>query len=243
MIAFALKLLLAHLLGDFALQQDAWVKDKRAQKHLSPYLYLHVLIHGILLLLLLQEQRYWPAILIIVFSHLIIDFIKLHLDQALSSAWLFMLDQLAHLAVLICVVYYYYPFQIGELGFLEPPSLLLAIALLMVTYVSAVLIKLAMNQWNLQQDTENDSLSKAGRYIGILERLFVFGFIVLQQWPAIGLLIAAKSVFRFGDLSRAKDRKLTEYVLIGTLLSFGLAILTGVGYQYALEWLVENGNK
>ena len=66
----------------------------------------------------------------------------------------------------------------------------------------------------------------------MLERLLVFGFIVLQQWPAIGWLIAAKSILRFSDLSRAKDRKLTEYVLIGTLLSFSLAIFIGLLYRY-----------
>jgi hypothetical protein len=36
-------------------------------------------------------------------------------------------------------------------------------------------------------------------------------------------------------LQEAKDRKLTEYILIGTLLSFGIAILTGMGYQYIKE--------
>jgi hypothetical protein len=35
--------------------------------------------------------------------------------------------------------------------------------------------------------------------------------------------LAAKSIFRFGDF---KDRKLTEYVLIGNLLSFGMAMIT-----------------
>jgi hypothetical protein len=43
------------------------------------------------------------------------------------------------------------------------------------------------------------------------------------HFEAIGFLIAAKSIFRFGDLKEAKDLKMTEYVLIGTLLSFGIA--------------------
>ena len=59
----------------------------------------------------------------------------------------------------------------------------------------------------------------------------------MQQWAAIGLLIAAKSVFRFGDLNKGKNRKLTEYVLIGTLLSFGLAILSGMLYLYLTDQL------
>ena len=47
---------------------------------------------------------------------------------------------------------------------------------------------------------------------------------------AICLLITAKSVFRFNDLKESNSRKLTEYILIGTLLSFGLAIMTGLIY-------------
>ena len=94
-----------------------------------------------------------------------------------------------------------------------------------------------MSNWSLEEDNSEDSLESAGKYIGILERLFVFGFILLNQWSAIGLLIAAKSVFRFGDLSRAKDRKLTEYILIGTLISFGLAIFIGPVYQYLIKQL------
>jgi hypothetical protein len=50
----------------------------------------------------------------------------------------------------------------------------------------------------------------------------------MGHFDAIGFLLAAKSIFRFGDLKEAKDRKLTEYVLIGTLLSFGIALLIGL---------------
>jgi hypothetical protein len=89
-------------------------------------------------------------------------------------------------------------------------------------------MKMVMSRWKLNEDDQDDSLNDAGKYIGILERLFVFGFILMSQWGAIGFLLTAKSVFRFGDLSKAKDRKLTEYILIGTLLSFGIAILIGL---------------
>lgn len=40
--------------------------------------------------------------------------------------------------------------------------------------------------------------------------------------------LAAKSIFRFGELSKSKEIKTTEYVLIGTLASFTIAILTGL---------------
>jgi len=73
----------------------------------------------------------------------------------------------------------------------------------------------------------------------MLERLLVFVLIILEQWSAIGFLITAKSVLRFSDISKAKDRKLTEYILIGTLLSFGLAILVGLGYQKLKPMIIE----
>jgi len=57
-------------------------------------------------------------------------------------------------------------------------------------------------------------------------------FIVIGRWEGVGFLLTAKSVFRYGDLSESKNRKLTEYVLIGTLLSFSLAIIAGLVYSY-----------
>jgi hypothetical protein len=55
--------------------------------------------------------------------------------------------------------------------------------------------------------------------------------VISGHWEAIGFMLAAKSIFRFGDLKDSKDRKLTEYVLIGTMISFGTAIVIGVIVQ------------
>ena len=43
----------------------------------------------------------------------------------------------------------------------------------------------------------------------------------------MAILLAAKSISRFGELSKAQEIKTTEYVLIGTLASFTIAILIG----------------
>jgi hypothetical protein len=43
----------------------------------------------------------------------------------------------------------------------------------------------------------------------------------------IGFLLAAKSIFRFGELTKPREVKITEYVMIGTLSSFTIAILLG----------------
>jgi hypothetical protein len=239
MVELALKLIIAHVLGDFVLQPDKWVEDKKQKKHKSPALYYHLLIHAFAVITLLGfNLSYWPIIITIVVSHYIIDLIKLNIPQRINGRLQFISDQLAHLLVIGILVYIYVPYQVNWGIIYSEKALLFVLAILCVTYVAAIFMKMIMSKWPLPEDCSNDSLEHAGKYIGILERLFVFGFIVLNQWAAIGLLITAKSVFRFGDLTRSKDRKLTEYILIGTLLSFGMAIIVGVIYLKAIkEWI------
>ncbi|WP_425075119.1 DUF3307 domain-containing protein [Psychroserpens sp. S379A] len=236
MILLSLKLLIAHILGDFVLQPDRWVKHKKKKKHKSKFLYFHGLVHLLSLLILLQfNWSYWPYYILIVVSHVIIDVIKLNLEGKINTRLLFIIDQLLHLIIIGLVVYLNNPITINFEHIYSKEVLLFILAILLITYVCSIIMKMIMSKWNLKEDNSEDSLKNAGKYIGILERLFVFGFIILNQWSAIGLLITAKSVFRFGDLSRAKDRKLTEYMLIGSLISFGLAILIGLAYSYVIK--------
>lgn len=75
---------------------------------------------------------------------------------------------------------------------------------------------------------EENGLEKAGEWIGYIERFLVLTFILVNQWAGIGFLLAAKSIFRYGDLKENKDIRMTEYVLIGTLCSFTIAIICGL---------------
>ena len=59
---------------------------------------------------------------------------------------------------------------------------------------------------------------------------------LIQQYALIGFLIAAKSVLRYSDIKTNYDRKRVEYILIGTLLSFSIAIITGI---FTL-WIIKN---
>lgn len=238
MIALAIQLLIAHIIGDFVLQSDSWVADKKLKKHKSKYLYLHGLVHLMALIVLFKFNfSYWPYFTFIVISHMMVDLLKLNIEDSVNSRMLFIVDQIIHLIILAIVVYILKPYSLN-FGFVyNQEFLVLTLALLTVTFVSSIIMKMVMSKWSLIEDDAEDSLESAGKYIGILERLFVFGFIVMSHWGAIGLLIAAKSVFRFGDLSRAKDRKLTEYMLIGSLVSFGLAMFIGIIYLKALVFL------
>ena len=235
-----LKILLVHILGDFIFQPEKWVKNKEENKIKSLKLYFHIGIHAILLLLFIQFnlKEYWLGFILIITSHYIIDVLKLYLQKKKTKRVWFILDQVLHITVLVFVSLLYTDFLIPIESLITEKNLLLLIAILMTTSVSAIIIKIIITQWNPESKKENnDSLAKAGRYIGILERLFVFIFVITNHWEAIGFLLAAKSVFRFGDLTSSKDRKLTEYILIGTLLSFGFAIFLGILYLQILNLL------
>ncbi len=236
MLTLFIKLILAHFLGDFLFQPEKWVIHKKEYKHRSKFLYWHILIHfGALLLVLQVNLKYWLGILIIIISHYIIDVIKLHLNSKMNSRILFVLDQLAHIIIIAIVVNIYEPFQLQIQTLYSPKILLLITNILGVTIVSSIIMKTIISKWSLEENSNQESLPNAGAYIGMLERLFIFAFIVTHYWEGIGFLLAAKSVFRFSDLSKSKDRKLTEYILIGTLISFGLAFLFGIEYLYILE--------
>ena len=227
MILF-IKLFLAHLLGDFIWQPNKWVADKETKKHKSFYLYLHVLLHGILAAILVGEISFIPYAAFIAITHGFIDFIKLNFQKKKTKRTWFVVDQIAHILILIAITLLYQNKNMIHF-WLDDEFWILVTGIIFITKPTSIFIKTIISIWNpeSQNSNQDNSLANAGNYIGILERLFIFCFILLGHFEAIGFLLAAKSIFRFGDLKEAKDRKLTEYVLIGTLISFGIAILVG----------------
>lgn len=229
-----LQLVLAHLLGDFVLQPTRWVELRRKKRRGLKYQLYHVLVHMALIAVLTgsQKETLW-IIPVVGVSHFVIDFFKDRFYSKKRAITLFLLDQLAHFCVIAAVVYGKgLDFAWKEISWESVYAL--AIGVLLATYVSSVFIRLILNTVmnELTDSSMDESMRKAGMIIGMLERLFVFAFVALNYWQGIGFLLAAKSIFRFGDLSKKDHRIKTEYVLIGTLLSFGLAMLSGGVYNW-----------
>ncbi|MCM3691160.1 DUF3307 domain-containing protein [Neobacillus niacini] len=64
-----------------------------------------------------------------------------------------------------------------------------------------------------------------GKLIGYLERLLVLVLTFYSAYPAIGFIVAAKSIARFKQMD---DRNWAEYFLLGTLTSMFIGITLGI---------------
>lgn len=222
-----LKLVLAHLIVDFVLQTNLIVRKKKEKKIL--YHMTHSLMQAIVAYAIVGLWSTWIILPVIFLTHISIDFWKITNKDKLSS---FMIDQILHLTV-IFLLWIYITKQFCMIS--ESLSMIsqdnkywkILIGYLIILKPASIFLGLFTNRWRTH-DTASDSLQKAGQWIGYLERILILSFILIGKIEAVGFLLAAKSIFRFGELSKSKEIKTTEYVLIGTLASFTIAILTGL---------------
>jgi hypothetical protein len=218
----------AHLLADFIFQPQEWCSLKE-KKRISKVHFYHAVIVFVCSWALSLSVSFWWAALLIALSHLIVDLMKSYLFQLkFLKNKLFFVDQTLHLAMIIGVVYLYSKKQWIDFPlFISINGIFIVFALIACTKPANIFIRKFMEANNILPVQEN-TLLNAGRIIGSLERVISFILIAFNQFAAVGFIIAAKSILRFRDLETAK----TEYVLIGSLLSFGVAILFGVTYQF-----------
>ncbi len=221
-----IKLILSHLLTDFILQPKSWVQSRNEHHFASVKLYLHGAVTA-LVAGFMTGWQYWPVVLVILITHIGIDGWKSYQKNSIGY---FVADQLLHVAVLfIC---WFFVFSNGTAlkewwqqtatnqGFWK-----IITAAVFLTTPAGILIGQFTSQW--RDKIENaESLANAGKWIGIAERLIVFIFVLNNQYSAIGLLVAAKGIIRFNEKERPEIK--TEYLVIGTLISIGIAVVSGL---------------
>ncbi len=223
---------IAHLLSDFVFQPHTWSLKKK-RKIVTWHHLWHSLVVFFFSYLMSFDYHYLKFALILVFIHFCIDVLKsaLQIKTNIKDCLLFFWDQELHVVVLvlISVIYNYYS-EINLLIDIPLKYLIIAAGFVFCAKPSNVFIKNVFDLFSIvvpeqsfnQTEDENKDLPNAGKLIGIMERFLVFALILVNQYSAVGLIIAAKSILRF------KDNTKNEYVLVGTLLSFGIAILLGM---------------
>ncbi|MGI2261462.1 DUF3307 domain-containing protein [Shewanella sp. GXUN23E] len=232
-------LVMGHVVGDFYIQGETWVSQRRRLVHRTLLLGIHAALHGILFAIIsLLFAIPWDIVLLggvtVVISHYCFDLAQSYFARL--QRW-FILDQLLHLLVILLL---WQAMTNPELDALKPAQYLCAdqlvviLAYLLVLTPVSVITSRALTQWQPDMRSGDNSLARAGKAIGMLERFLILTFVLLDQFAGIGFLMAAKSIFRFGDLRESRDHKMTEYVMMGTLLSFTLALLIGL----ATKWLL-----
>lgn len=241
----ALPLVAAHLVGDFWFQTGWMVKHKRRVSVLA----LHAAIVAALSYLFVGRWSLWVVPLLTWVTHAGIDSIKCRIQKPTATA--FTLDQLAHLAVIVLLavgigqasgetsqwtVWWgasWRAFLIGISGVtLSVRVGGMLIGYWVQPYLDEIQQAAALGTAPLR---ETRGLTNGGRLIGQWERALIFLFVLLAQPASIGFLIAAKSIFRFGELKDRENRMEAEYITIGTLMSFGWALVVSYGTWWALR--------
>lgn len=230
-----LRLLIAHLIADFLLQPGAWVKDKNEKGIKSLKLFFHVLVVTALSVVFTLDYFSWQIPVLIFLFHYLIDLAKIYfMPHKVNQLVWFLLDQVVHILAIALVVAIVSEFlfdwsTIFSSLLSDQTSLVLFLAYLFVIWPTMIIVNLATKRWQNQiKEGLGPSLPDAGKWIGILERVLVLTFVLTAQFQAIGFLIAAKSILRISVKSEDNARLLSEYVLIGTFISFTIAILTGL---------------
>ena len=229
--------LLAHLVSDFYLQTEKSCKSKADNAFKSGHLYIHALITFACAWLFSLTVGYWWAALLIAVLHLVIDGLK-SICRHLKGAFFY--DQLLHVAVIVAAVALFN--KKGVISFPtwlpETKVLLWIVAFVFCLRPANFFIQNIFKEAKISipDSGKEQSLPNAGRVIGNVERMLTLVFVMLGQYEAIGFLLAAKSLLRFRETDTVKS----EYVLVGTLLSFGIAILIGVAVKFLIESNVIN---
>jgi len=221
-------LIAAHFLGDFLCQPN-WLVERKKR---PSFMLLHGLIHALLVYVLYQAWACWVLPMVILVIHLAIDFVKQWCKS--NSAKAFAWDQGVHIFSLIGIGWLFT--KLGWQSIFSGQGYLLIVGVagfVASTLGTGYFIGKVATTLKEQNSLNIDGLKNGGAWIGNLERALIFLLIFIGQAAGIGFLVAAKSILRFEE---AKKQKLAEYVLIGTLLSFSLAIAIATATQWAMKF-------
>lgn len=102
----------------------------------------------------------------------------------------------------------------------------LVLAVMLVIKPTNITFSQCFSEYKPPDDAVSESEVKTGGLIGSIERLLILLLAALGQYAAIALIVAAKSMARYKQIS--ENKAFAEYYLLGTLFSVLFALLVGV---------------
>ena len=233
MITLLLLQMIAHVLADFTFQPQTWCDKKNEKIFSRVHLYHIIMVFGLSWACSLQVSFWWAA-LVITGTHLLFDILKSTLTRRQKPVnSLFYIDQTLHLIIIVAATYWFSNVQIIVFPVeCVPKNLFVILSFLLCTKPANIFIREILKSFEIpiSDHADKNELMNAGKLIGSLERIISLMLVLAGQFSAVGFIIAAKSLLRFRDTATAR----TEYLLIGTLLSFGIAILLGIICKFIL---------
>ncbi len=237
MIETLVSLFTAHVLADYVFQTNKMVERKNEPLYL---LYHGVVVFGTAVLL---TGTIGAPVVILALLHMLTDWIKTQVKDSIGAH---LGDQLTHLVTLIAVAACAPDLWQNGIWANAPeyvPHILLLISgAIFVTRAGGFAVGILMTPYG--PEFSKDSLPGGGKMIGLLERGLIYVLVLAGLPIGIGFLVAAKSVLRFEtgkDGDTAQNRKRSEYIIIGTLASFGWAILVSLAILFLLAQLPDLG--
>ena len=227
--------LLAHILSDFYFQTESLARKKEDN---FKYVFIHSVIYGLITLIVAKlicqniENIYLEIIII---SHFLVDAIKYFLKKKefirKYQKYIFIIDQIIHIAILMILSYFMiksgenYRYNLMLLNILNivgisiQSIIILIVQILLVHKTTNILIVNIMQSYKpvSKEDDNIKNTKKAGRMIGTIERIIMLFFLLIEQYSSVGLVLTAKSIARYNKIS--EDKEFAEYYLLGTLLS------------------------
>lgn len=226
--------IIAHLLADYIFQPHRWSNLKRKKIVSLQHIY-HAIVVFLCSYILSFDFHFWSAALIITILHFGTDVLKSYLQitakKKNKDINYFFYDQALHLIILTTISgLYLHSYSINYSINLAYNTIFIAFGFVLLSKPTNIFMKNIFLIFKIETPIEDTldknanekSLPNAGKLIGIMERYLVFSLILVSQYAAVGLIIAAKSILRY------KSSYKNEYILVGTLLSFGIATLVGI---------------
>ncbi len=231
-------LLIAHLIADFTLQSAEWASKKTQKlRYLFGHAFIYAVVMAIAVFVAIPATTGWLPFVIIIISHLAIDWIRIASDKKskkpVTFFCSFVIDQILHIAIIAILVKVfslntqYTPWFSNWATKVPLDDYLRYILLFVIIWdpASVFVKKLSLYVSGKVHSAVNNEEAPVGSIIGKMERLIIAILVLCNQIGAIGFVLTAKSLARYKQLS---EKGFAEKYLVGTLTSTATAIVAAL---------------